>query len=67
MISRQTELSSPSQIGVPRIRMSAACTFRQICGQASSGQPCSVMSGCTPKAMGMPAGRITSTATPPGA
>ena len=49
---------------MPRIRISAAFTFSHSPGQASSGQPCPVMSGCTPKAIGSVAGRIVSTATP---
>ena len=43
--TRATELSSPSQSGVPITRICAALTFSHSIGQSSRSQPCSVMSG----------------------
>ena len=51
MIWVATEDFSPSQIGIPSTRMSAAITRSKISGQSSRSQPCSVMSGQTPVAI----------------
>ena len=51
MICVATEDFSPSQIGIPMTRMSAAITRSKIPGQSSRSQPCSVMSGQTPVAI----------------
>jgi hypothetical protein len=55
---------SPSQIDMPRTRMSAAITFSKIAGHSSRSQPCSVMSGQTPVAMSWSTARMESTPTP---
>jgi hypothetical protein len=60
----QIEDFSPSQIGVPITRMSAAMTRSEIEGHSSESDPCSVMSGQTPGAMSKSAARIMSTFTP---
>ena len=59
-----TEDFSPSQIGVPSTRMSAAITCSKIAGHSSGSQPCSVMSGQTPVAMSWSIARMHSTSTP---
>lgn len=60
-----TDELSPSQIGPPTTRMSAASTLGQISpGQASYCQPCSRMSGWTPVATSWSTSRTVSTATP---
>ena len=59
-----TDDFSPSQIGMPMTRMSAAITRSKICGHSSRSQPCSVMSGQTPVAIWWSIARMPSTATP---
>ena len=64
MICVATDDFSPSQIGIPITRMSAAITRSKISGQSSRSQPCSVMSGQTPVAIWWSIARMPSTATP---
>ena len=64
MICVATDDFSPSQIGIPSTRMSAAITRSKISGHSSCGQPCSVMSGQTPVAITWSIARMPSTRTP---
>jgi len=64
MTRRQTELSSPNEMGVPMTRMSAPSTFRHSAGQSSRSKPCSVMSGYTPGGSSWSTARISSVRIP---